>query len=81
MKVTRFQWFEDGHAQQAMDVGMISPSEFQRFIAFKIYIDLKKEGKNMRDASEIIAEQMKTSPSWVLKAIYFFVKPNTGDLL
>jgi len=70
--LTKFQFFEDGYAQLAVELGLMSPSNFQKYIHFKVYIDLRKEGFKKRDAIEITADKTHSSYSTVWRSIAFF---------
>ncbi len=72
--MTRFEWFENGHGQLALDLGFISPSMFERYIQFKIYLDYRKVGNGHIQAIQLVSEDTKASFSTVWKAVSFFIK-------
>lgn len=72
--MTRFEWFEHGYGQQALNLGIISTSMFARYIQFKVYSSYRDAGSAHIEAIEKTAEEVKCSVSTVWKAVYFFVK-------
>ena len=79
--MTRFDWFEQGNAQEAFRLGIISASLFRRYIAFKYYLDFRADGLGKMESVVAVAEELKTSENWAFKAVSFFVKPRTEELL
>ena len=80
-RLTRFEWFEQGYGQQALQLGIISPSQFQKYIAFKYYLDYRHDGFGKMEAVAMVAAELKISEIWAFKAVSFFVKPRTEELL
>jgi hypothetical protein len=70
--LTKFEFFEQGYAQLAMELGLITPSEFMRFIHFKEYLQLREDGYKKKDAIFIIAEKCRCSESTVWRSVAFF---------
>lgn len=67
-----FEWFDKGHAQLALEVGMISAQEFNRFIHYKRYLDVRPDCKNQKEAICILALEFDTAESTIYKAIALF---------
>lgn len=70
--MTRFEWFEEGHGQRAMDLGIISPSVFYRFIQYKVFLELRERGYSQKEALEEICDKFKISYTTAFRAISFF---------
>jgi len=70
--MTRFEWFDKGYGQQAMELGIISPSMFMRFIQYKVFLELKDSGMKQTDAISQMADDFKTSESSIFRAVSFF---------
>lgn len=70
--MTRFDWFEEGHGQKAMDLGIISPSIFYRFIQYKVFLELRDRGYSQKEAIEEVCERFKISYTTAFRAISFF---------
>lgn len=70
--MNRFEWFEKGYGQQAMDLGIISPSMFYRFIQYKVFLELKEKGYSQREALDEISDKFKISYTTAFRAISFF---------
>lgn len=67
-----FDWFDKGHAALALEVGMISPSDFMRFIQYKRFLEVRPACKNQKEAIDILAVEFKTSESTIFKSIALF---------
>lgn len=75
--MTRYQWFEEGHGQRALNLGILSTSMFSKYIQYKVYLEHRAAGRGHIEAIEMAAEAMKCGPTTIWKAVYFFVKsPN-----
>lgn len=72
--MTRFEWFEKGYGQLALDLGIISSSMFMKFIHYKVYLDYRAENMMHISAIELVAEDFNCSVSNVWKSVSFFVK-------
>lgn len=70
--MTRFEWFEKGYGQQAMELGIISPSMFYRFIQYKVFLELKASGKTTTQAVFEVSEKFNVSEVTVFRALSFF---------
>lgn len=70
--MTRFDWFELGHGQEAMKLGIISPSVFYRYIQYKVYLDLRAQGMSQKEALEELEDRFKISYTTAFRAISFF---------
>lgn len=70
--MTRFEWFEQGHAQLALEVGIISPSDFTGFIQYKRFCDLRPDCETQSEAITILSEEFKTSESSIYRAVSLF---------
>jgi len=70
--MTRFEWFEQGHAQEAMNLGIISPSVFYRFIQYKVFLELSERGYTQKEAIEEMCDKFKISYTTAWRAISFF---------
>lgn len=70
--MTLYEWFENGHAQLALEVGIISPSDFVGFIQYKRFCDVRPTVKTQADALTILSEEFKTSESSIYRAVSLF---------
>lgn len=70
--MTRFDWFELGHGQEAMNLGIISPSVFYRYIQYKVFLELREAGMSQKQALEEIKDRFKISYTTAFRAISFF---------
>lgn len=78
--MTRFEWFEKGYGQQALNLGIISTAMFSKFVQYKMYIEHRTEGMGHIEAIEQTALDAKASVTTIWKAVYFFVKSNQTDI-
>lgn len=69
---TRFEWFEQGHALEAVGLGIIDPSVFQKFIRYKVYLDFRSQGKNHVESMYLTSDQNRCSYSTVWRDIKWF---------
>lgn len=72
--MTLFEWYDQGHARLAMEVGKISPSEFQEFIIFKRFLDVFPTVKNQTEAIRVLSDEFKTSESSIFRTVSLFRK-------
>jgi len=72
--MTRFEWFDKGHAQIALEVGELSPTKFHEFIQYKLFLSLTGQGIPKMQAIEQVAESTKTSVSNTYRAVSKFRK-------
>ncbi len=70
--MSKFDWYDKGHAQLALEVGIISPSDFAGFIIYKRFLDIMPTSKNKTEAINNLTEEFKTSYSSVFRAIQSF---------
>jgi len=73
--MTRFEWFENGYAQSALNLGILSPNLFMYFIRYKRFLDVRPKANTQADAMAIVAEEFKCSESSVFRAVSFFRNP------
>lgn len=76
--MTRVEWFEKGFAHDALQLGIISTSVFQKFIKYKIYVELRSYGFGKMEAIREVSVRTKSSESACYKAISFFVNKGSG---
>lgn len=73
--LTKLEFFEQGYAQLGFHLGLISGSDFMKFIYYKnVLFQIKRNGYNKSTAVQITAENMKTSDSTIWRAVHFFEK-------
>lgn len=72
MKLTKFEFFDKGYAQMAVELGLISPSAFMKFIHYKVYQETLLEGHNKSTAIQITAERNNSSFSTVWRSVEYF---------
>jgi hypothetical protein len=70
--MTRFEWFELGYGQEAMNLGIISPSVFYRYIQYKVFLELRAKGLRKEQAYAELEERFKTSRATICRSISFF---------
>lgn len=70
--MTRFEWFDKGYGQMAMELGIISPSMFYRFIQYKVYQELRASGLSQGQAIFEVSEKFRVSESTIFRAVSFF---------
>lgn len=71
MKLTRLQWFEAGHGTTAVELGIISPDVFVKFIRYQVYQDFLFKKHDHSTAVELTSEQCKCSTWTVREALHF----------
>lgn len=72
VRLTKFQFFEDGYAQLAVELGLMSPSHFQKYIHFKLYMGFREEGHKKLNAIQLTAEKTLASKTSVWRSVAFF---------
>lgn len=77
----RFIWFENGYGQTALKLGIISPSMFERFIQYKIYLDLLDQGKGHMEAIKEISDEYNCGVTTVRDAVRFFSHNNLDEAI
>lgn len=68
-KISKYEFFERGFAQLAMDVGYLDPAHFMRFIRYKLFLDYKAQGHNKSTAVQFVADQTRCSFSTAWRAV------------
>ena len=71
-KPTRFEWFEQGHALEAVGLGIIDPAVFAKYIRYKVYLDLVSQGNTKPEAINLTADRNRCSAVTVYRDIQFF---------
>lgn len=70
--MTRFEWFESGHAQCPLNLGILGADMFMKYIRYKVYLDFLSSGIDKQTAIEFTAERNKCNRSTVYRDIEFF---------
>ena len=70
--MTRFEWFDKGYAQMALELGFVTPSAFMSFIHYKRYCDVRPEVKNQTEAIYVLTEEFNCSFSTIYRSIKAF---------
>lgn len=70
--LTKLQFFEDGYGQLAVELGLISPSSFMRFIHYKVFKDFMEDGYPKSTAIQLTADRTKASFSTVWRSVQYF---------
>lgn len=70
--MSRFQWFELGYGMQALQLGIISTSTYEKYEYYKMFLELTNKGVKQMDAIWSISEASKCSVSTVFRAVSFF---------
>ena len=70
--MTRFEFFEDGHARVGMELGVVSVHDFTKFIRYKVYLDFISGGAKKTDAVEFTAERCRCCVATVYNSINYF---------
>jgi len=70
--MTLFEWYEEGHAQLALEVGVITDYDFAKFIQYKRFLDVRQTVKSQAEALVILAEEFNSSESAIWRAISLF---------
>lgn len=70
--MTRFQWFEEGKAQEPLDLGILGSDMFAKYIRYKVYLDFISTGIDKATAIEFTAERNKCDRSTIYRDISFF---------
>jgi len=73
-QLTKYEFFEQGYAQLAMHLGLMSPSVFMKFVYYKEFQQQVKNGFNRTTAVQATAEETKSSVATVWRAVYYFEK-------
>lgn len=78
-KTTRFEWFERGHGSEAVQLGIINPGIFARYIRYKVYLDLIAQGISHNESINLTADRNRCSYTTVWRDIQFF-QDNAKDI-
>lgn len=70
--LTRLQFYEYGYAEIAMELGIITPSEYFRYVHYQMYLSLRGKGFKKKDAILVVADKTKCSESTVWRSVHFF---------
>jgi len=70
--MTKFDWYNKGYGQIALEVGEITPSQFAAFIQYKRFCDVRPTVPTQADALTILSEEFKTSESSIYRAVSLF---------
>jgi len=69
--MSRFDWFESGAGIAGVELGIVRPDIYMKYIRFKVYLDfLERHDKKM--AIELTAERNKCEITTIYRAIDFF---------
>lgn len=68
----RLEFFESGYALNAVNLGIISPFVFMKFIHYKEYITFMREGLTSKEAAERTAQRAKCTLRTVWRSIKYF---------
>lgn len=71
-KTTRFEWFEKGYGTEAVQLGIIIPDMFTKYIRYKIYLEAKSKGLSHDDAVKLTMDRNRCSYTTVWRDIKFF---------
>jgi hypothetical protein len=72
IKKKRLEWFDSGKATEALELGMISPAIFARWIQYSVYLEFRANGMGFRKSCEEASYKTKCSLSTVYRAVKFF---------
>lgn len=70
--MTRFEWFEAGHGLEGVELGIVRPDIFMKYIRYKVYLDFKAQGLDNSVAIALTAERNKCEITSIYRAITFF---------
>lgn len=69
--MTRLQWFEAGYGTTGVELGIISPDVFIKYIRYRVYQDFRSKKHDHGTAMELAAEQCKCAAWTIWSAINF----------
>lgn len=72
--MTRLEYFEKGHAKTGLDLGLITPTVYEYYSRYQIYLLAKEQGNGHIESIDITAKLTKASRSTVRRAVEFFTK-------
>lgn len=69
--MTRFEWFESGVGIEGVNMGIVRPDVYMKYIRYKVYLDfLSRHEKKI--AIELSAERNRCEITTIYRAIEFF---------
>lgn len=71
--MNRLDWFEKGYAKEALHLGIISPTVFEQYPQYKMYLSYLETDKP-RAARNKAAQFCKVSPTTIWRVVTFFEK-------
>jgi hypothetical protein len=69
----RLNWFEKGYAKEALHLGIISPTVFEQYPQYKMYLAFLETDKPTV-ARKKAAQSCKVSPITIWRVVRFFEK-------
>jgi hypothetical protein len=73
VNLSKYEFFELGFAQLALNLGLLSTSVFMRFVYYKeVKFQMEKNGHNKSTAVQIAADITKASLSTVWRSVRYF---------
>jgi hypothetical protein len=70
----RLLWFTSGKANEALELGILSPAIFAKFIHYGVYVEFRNRGLSKRKSIQETAIETKCSHATVFRSIKFFEK-------
>jgi hypothetical protein len=70
--MTRLEFFEKGYAEIAMELGLLSPSDYMKYIHYKEVKSLIHQGFSKTQAVNEIAMRSECSETSVWRSVTFF---------
>ena len=70
--MSRLEWFDGGHGLIGVELGIVRPDIYMKFIRFKVYCDFRHDGNDKTTAITLTAERNKCSERTIYNSIYFF---------
>jgi len=70
--MTRFQFFESGYGLIGVEMGIISPSVYMKYIRYRVFLDFMHTNIDKMTAIEFTAERNKCDRSTIYRDIEFF---------
>jgi len=70
--MTRLEWLESDQARIGIELGIVRPDIFAKYIRYSIYIDNIRKGYDKGTAVELTCEECRCDRATIYRALEFF---------